>query len=63
MGGERNVDGFYRLFMAPGMMHCGLGPGPNAFGNMLDSSHYGDPQKDVFAALAGWVEESKAPSR
>ncbi len=61
MGGERNVDGFYRLFMAPGMMHCGLGPGPNAFGDMLDSSHYGDPQQDIFAALRGWVEEGKAP--
>lgn len=63
LGGERNVDSFYRLFMAPGMMHCGLGPGPNAFGDMLDSSHYGDPQKDVFAALRAWVEENKAPEQ
>jgi feruloyl esterase len=63
LGGERNVDSFYRLFMAPGMMHCGLGPGPNAFGDMLDSSHYGDPQKDIFAALRAWVEQNQAPDQ
>ncbi len=62
MGGAKNVDSFYRLFMVPGMMHCGLGPGPNAFGDMLDSSHYGDPQRDIFAAVRGWVEEGKAPA-
>jgi feruloyl esterase len=62
MGGARKVDDFYRLFMAPGMMHCGLGPGPNAFGDMLDNSHYGDPQRDIFAALRGWVEDGKAPA-
>jgi feruloyl esterase len=62
MGGEQKVDSFYRLFMVPGMMHCGLGPGPNAFGDMLDSSHYGDPEHDIFAALRGWVEEGKAPA-
>ncbi len=25
------VDGYYRLFMVPGMGHCGGGPGPNSF--------------------------------
>lgn len=62
MGGLNKVDDFYRLYMAPGMMHCGLGPGPNAFGDMLDSSHWDDPQRDIFAALRGWVEEGKAPA-
>src|SRR2546426_4748595 len=26
---------FFRLFMVPGMLHCGGGPGPNAFGQSL----------------------------
>ena len=39
----------YRLFMAPGMAHCGGGEGPNTF-NML-------------AALEQWVEQGKAPDR
>ncbi len=28
MGGLKHTVDFYRLFMVPGMMHCGLGPGP-----------------------------------
>jgi feruloyl esterase len=38
---------FYRLFMAPGMLHCGGGPGPNAIA--------------ALPALAAWVEHNKAP--
>jgi feruloyl esterase len=37
----------YRLFMAPGMGHCGGGEGPNKF--------------DVLGPLAQWVEKGKAP--
>ena len=33
MGGIEKVQSFYRLFMAPGMQHCGLGLGPNAVGD------------------------------
>jgi len=36
-----------RLFMAPGMGHCGGGPGPNAW--------------DKLAPLVEWVENGKAP--
>jgi feruloyl esterase len=61
MGGDKATQSFYRLFMVPGMMHCGTGPGPNAFGDMLDSSHYGDPARDIFSALQDWVEHGKAP--
>jgi feruloyl esterase len=43
------VQGFYRLFMAPGMAHCGGGPGPNTF--------------DMQAALEQWVERGTAPER
>jgi feruloyl esterase len=47
LGGARNVHGSYRLFMAPGMGHCGGGVGPNTF--------------DMVAALEQWVEQGKAP--
>jgi feruloyl esterase len=43
------VQSFYRLFMAPGMAHCGGGPGPNTF--------------DMQAALEQWVEHGTAPDR
>jgi Tannase and feruloyl esterase len=45
----RDVQSFYRLFMAPGMAHCGGGSGPNAF--------------DMQAALEQWVERGIAPER
>ncbi len=47
MGGASKVHGSYRLFMAPGMAHCGGGEGPNDF--------------DELAALEQWVEHGKAP--
>jgi feruloyl esterase len=54
-GGRRSeaaradVHGFYRLFMAPGMAHCGGGTGPNTF--------------DMQAALEAWVERGVAPEQ
>jgi feruloyl esterase len=47
LGGASRVVGSYRLFMAPGMGHCGGGEGPNSF-NML-------------AAMERWVEHGTAP--
>jgi feruloyl esterase len=47
-GGE-DVNTFYRLFMAPGMAHCGGGTGPNTF--------------DMQAALEQWVERGIAPDQ
>jgi feruloyl esterase len=49
LGGHAKVDDSYRLFMAPGMAHCGGGQGPNTF--------------DMLAALEQWVEQKKAPGR
>jgi pimeloyl-ACP methyl ester carboxylesterase len=43
----RQVQRFARLFVAPGVAHCGGGPGPNQF--------------DMFGALVRWVEEGDAP--
>jgi len=39
----------YRLFMVPGMAHCGGGDGTSTF--------------DMLAALEQWVEEKRAPAR
>ena len=64
LGGIDNVKPFYRLFMAPGMQHCGLGLGPNAVGGVFGlPSPSRDPTHDVVAALAHWVEDGKAPDQ
>ena len=49
LGGVSEIHDSYRLFMAPGMAHCGGGEGPNTF--------------DVMTALEEWVEQGKAPDR
>ena len=46
-GGRENIHDSFRLFMAPGMGHCGGGPGPNSF--------------DSLTAIEGWVENDRAP--
>ena len=46
--GHTAVDKSYRLFMAPGMMHCGNGDGPDQFNPM--------------AALERWREKEIAPN-
>jgi len=47
MGGASKVSNNIRLFMEPGMGHCGGGEGPNVF--------------DKVTPLAQWVEQKKAP--
>src|SRR5262249_31912486 len=49
LGGANTLQDGYRLFMAPGMGHCGGGEGPNAF--------------DMVTALEQWGEHGKAPER
>src|SRR5262245_26074846 len=49
VGGPAAVERAYRLFMAPGMGHCGGGDGPNTF--------------DMLAALEQWVEHGQPPDR
>jgi len=46
--GPAETDDFVRLFMAPGMLHCAGGPGPNTF--------------DAVGALEQWVEHGNKPS-
>lgn len=59
--GTKDTASFVRLFMVPGMQHCGGGPGPNSFGQAAISG--GDPQHDIDAALEGWVEQGSAPEQ
>lgn len=63
MGGSENTRNFYRLFMAPGMSHCGGGPGPNAFGNGVNGPNPSDPGDDVLSALDNWVMNLVAPEQ
>jgi feruloyl esterase len=45
--GRTRIDDFFRLFLIPGVHHCGGGPGPVEF--------------DALTALEGWVEQGRAP--
>ncbi|PWY84777.1 tannase and feruloyl esterase [Aspergillus heteromorphus CBS 117.55] len=47
VGGPEVADGFYRLFLAPGVGHCGGG--------------YGPVPTEEMEALVRWVEEGRAP--
>ena len=48
-GGPSKTADSIRLFMAPGMGHCGGGEGPNTF--------------DMVSAIEQWVENGKAPEQ
>jgi len=60
--GTPPVDDFYRLFLVPGMAHCGGGAGPNTFGNGGAAASR-DADHDIFTALERWVEQGTAPAR
>lgn len=49
MGGASKTENSIRLFMVPGMDHCGGGEGPNSF--------------DSIGAMEQWVEKSNPPAR
>jgi Tannase and feruloyl esterase len=54
------TEQFYRLFLAPGVGHCGGGPGPNQFGQ---AGGLGDAGHDMVVALERWVEKGVPPTR
>jgi feruloyl esterase len=49
LGGSSKISNNMRLFLEPGMGHCGGGEGPNVF--------------DKVGALEQWVEQDKAPEK
>ena len=59
--GRSAADSFTRLYMVPGMQHCGGGPGPENFGEALDAPST-DPQHNIRTTLENWVEKGTAPS-
>jgi len=49
MGGREATQSFFRLFVLPGVEHCGRGVGADTV--------------DYLTALENWVEQGKAPDR
>jgi tannase/feruloyl esterase len=61
--GTTRVENFYRLFMVPGMGHCGGGPGANVlFRSEQAAAVPLNPDRDMLTALEQWVEHGRAPS-
>lgn len=57
--GRAETDAFARLYMVPGLQHCGGGPGANSFGQLGEGAR--DPQHNIEAAVEQWVEKGVAP--
>jgi hypothetical protein len=60
--GPKDAAGLVRLYMVPGMQHCGGGPGPDSFG-ATPSSPKEDAQHSMSAALERWVETGVPPDK
>lgn len=61
-GGLAKTQGFYRLFMVPGMGHCYAGVGASNFGGVgQQPPPVRDGAHDLVAALEDWVERAIAP--
>jgi feruloyl esterase len=59
--GPKKLEEFYRLFMVPGMWHCGRGP------DVLFRSEDAvaiplEPERDMLTTLERWVEGNRAPN-
>ncbi len=59
--GQPRAEGFLRLYLVPGMQHCGDGPGATSFGQ-YGLAEPKDPGRNVTLALERWVEQGQAPS-
>jgi feruloyl esterase len=62
-GSQQQMEGFFRLFLVPGMGHCSGGPGATSFGNQNAPSPVVDAQHDLLSALDAWVERGTPPDR
>ncbi|HEX5183735.1 MAG TPA: tannase/feruloyl esterase family alpha/beta hydrolase [Allosphingosinicella sp.] len=66
LGGLSRLRKVARLFLAPGMMHCGGGAGPDSFNSAfagVPQPPEASPKDDLFLALTAWTEQGKAPDR
>ena len=59
--GTTEAESFVRLYMLPGVQHCGGGPGADSFG-ALNSPGPKDSQHNVQTALELWVEKGTVPT-
>lgn len=57
--GKQRADSFMRLYIVPGMGHCGSGEAPNDFGQWVRAN--ATPDKSILSALERWVETGVAP--
>lgn len=65
-GDLAKAQSYARLFMAPGVMHCGAGRGPDGFNSANGAAPppaSEAPGDDLFAALSHWVEDGAAPAQ
>jgi len=66
LGGMTRLQSAARLFLVPGVMHCGGGSGPDSFnsalGGVLPPPVKG-PGNDLFSALIRWTQGDGAPDR
>ncbi len=57
--GDGTAREFVRVYMVPGMQHCGGGAGATVLGSVPNSG--ADPPKGIQAVLERWVEKGSAP--
>jgi len=62
--GSAGIDAkdFSRLYMVPGMGHCGGGNNVTDFGQGVSGVVPLEPQRDIFRALMAWSEKGAAPN-
>jgi len=58
--GARETEAFTRLYMVPGMQHCGGGPGTDSFGQ--GATGVRDAQHNMELAVEEWAERGSAPA-
>jgi len=63
--GRKETNQFVRLFLVPGMQHCGGGPGPAEFGQFAPAFNatLDDAAHNITTALEEWVEKGSAPEQ
>jgi Tannase and feruloyl esterase len=59
---QKETADFVRLYMVPGMQHCGGGPGPDSFG-ATPVAPRADSQHSMSTALESWVEQGTPPGK
>jgi hypothetical protein len=57
--GHKDTGDFVRLYMVPGMQHCGNGPGPNDFGSVPLAK--ADARHSMQSAIERWVKDGIPP--